>query len=172
MTVYATAEELKRVLAPTGSEARTPAEMSIPVLEQAIRQAQGDVDGYCAGRYKTPFTAPVPGLVWSLTLNISQYYATLTHRRGADLEDTDPSLIRFRGAMQQLKDIGLGLITLEAVTVDPTTGAESSTGDSVGGEAWGVNTQDPNVFSPQDWTGLGSAPPLDLPEGRYIVDGR
>ena len=162
---YASVDELKLVLAPPGLEAKTPAEMPDEVLDQVLVQASGDVDGYCAGSYPTPFAAPVPRVIWSLTLNIAQYYAMLTHRRGADIQESEPSLIRYRNAVKFLEGIADGTITLESdATVGGAGGEESMGSQDVSAPDAGYlyATQEETLFGPSD-LGYDTWPTHDLP---------
>lgn len=91
-------------------------------IDEAIEQADGEIDGYCSKKYTVPFST-APRLITGLSVEISIYY--LYTRR------TVPEKIekRYDKAIGKLKDIARGLLSLG---VDPppapssTIGAESN----------------------------------------------
>ena len=91
-------------------------------VDEAIKTADAEINGYCAVRYAVPF-ATVPALVKGLSVEIAIYYL---HTRRTVPEKIEK---RYEKAVARLKDIARGLL---ALGVDPppaapaTGGAESN----------------------------------------------
>lgn len=125
MTAYATPDQVRMAVArdpdkPVGSAAT----LGVDQLQQVISEAQAEVDGRLRPRYVVPFTAPVPGLVQSLTVDIAAYLAGLTFYQEKDMKDTDPIVRRYTHACCILKDIASGFVVLDvggAELLTPTT---------------------------------------------------
>ena len=80
------------------------------IVDGAIVNAEGEVDGYLATRYSTPVT-PVPDIVKAFTVDVAVY--RLYGRRQGATEDIEK---RYKNAIRFLKDASNGVVTL-GVTV-------------------------------------------------------
>lgn len=76
-------------------------------VEEAIRQADSEIDSYCAMKYVVPFD-PVPEIVKKCSVDIAIYH--LYSRRVEDLPPTRSE--RYRNAVRQLEGIGKGAISI------------------------------------------------------------
>ena len=76
-------------------------------VEEAIRQADSEIDSYCAVKYETPFD-PVPDIVKKCSVDIAVY--NLYSRR---VEDIPPARSeRYRNALRELEGIAKGTISI------------------------------------------------------------
>ena len=92
-------------------------------VNEAIAQADAEVDSYCAVRYTVP-VSPVPVLLRKLSVDIALY--TLYSR--AVLSMPEVRAERYRSAVRQLEGISKGTLTLgiEQASVSDATGAETN----------------------------------------------
>lgn len=127
-SLYVTADEVRKVLAPDGAEDQsTAAQMTDAALEEAIGTAQAEVDARLRDRYTVPFDpAEPPRLVAEITRDIAAYLATLTHRRAGDVDENETVRLRYTRAKELLElassgeiELGIGSDDLE-VTLEPT----------------------------------------------------
>lgn len=86
-------------------------------VEEAISQADSEIDSYCGGRYAVPFSA-VPDIVKKLSADIAIY--NLYSRLVRDMPEVRAD--RYRSAVRQLEAIACGKLSLG---VDPAPGASS-----------------------------------------------
>lgn len=98
-----------------------------PIIDQAIGDADGEIDGYLAKRYAVPISAP-PKIINKCSKDITVY--NLFSRIGID-ESTDQKtyLTRYNSAIKFLTLVAEGKVSLGAETDDPKTAA--ATGFSV-----------------------------------------
>ncbi|MEG1610829.1 MAG: DUF1320 domain-containing protein [Bilophila sp.] len=112
---YATSEQLIRQF---GSEEMTllsdrqgTGVLDETVLLDAIRRAESEVDSYLADRYSVPLVhtaeKPVPQVVTSITGDIARYRLT-----GGDIRDSDPVRTRYVDALNWLRGVCDGTISL------------------------------------------------------------
>ncbi len=118
--MYCTVTALRAVLSAQGqTDTATAASLSDAALQAAIDDATLEVNAQLGARYDVPFdddregqARPVPGVVANLTRDIAAYKATLTYRRGAPLEPTDPAVLRYQMAAKLLTALMKGTATL------------------------------------------------------------
>lgn len=112
--MYATATDVRLAVARDPSKAHSAASLSDDQVNQAIEDAQSQVDGYLRRRYVVPFGDPVPALAKSLVIDIAAYLAGLNWYQETELLADDPLALRYARAMALLKDIQCGEIDLDA----------------------------------------------------------
>jgi phage gp36-like protein len=83
---------------------------ALAVVEQAIGDAGGIIDGYLARRYPVPL-APVPGVVTAWARAIARY---LLHKDRRSVESDDPILRDYRDAQKLLQLTADGKFSLGA----------------------------------------------------------
>ena len=92
-------------------------------VDEAIAQADAEVDSYCAVRYSVP-VSPVPGLLKKLSVDIAVY--ALYSRAVQSVPEVRAE--RYRSAIRQLEGISKGTLTLGVVEAEASeaTGAETN----------------------------------------------
>ncbi len=101
-------------------------------VDEAIAQADAEVDSYCAVRYSVPVT-PVPELLKKLSVDIAVY--ALYSRTVQSVPEVRAE--RYRSAIRQLEGISKGTLTLGV--------EQAQTADSSGAET--NKTSDTSVFN-------------------------
>src|SRR3990167_4705560 len=76
-------------------------------VDEAIAQADAEIDSYCGGRYTVPFTT-VPDICRKISVDIAIY--NLYSRRVEEIPETRAE--RYKNAMRQLEGIASGKITI------------------------------------------------------------
>ena len=119
-------------------------ELVAPIIDEAIADADGEIDGYLAKRYAVPIS-PAPKIINKCSKDIAVY--NLFSRIGID-ESTDQKtyLNRYNQAIKFLTLVAEGKVSLGAETDDPTTAA--ATGFSV--------KSNPRIFSRDKMRGMYS----------------
>ncbi|WP_427340611.1 gp436 family protein [Caloranaerobacter sp. DY30410] len=118
---YCTVEEVRKVLrdeainkivADEYIEDETQREaMLIPIIEEAIKDADGEIDGYLNKRYSTPLPSPVPRIISKLSKDIAVY--NIFSRIGIDEEDREKTVLtRYRNAIKFLENVARGIIDI------------------------------------------------------------
>ena len=117
-------------------------ELVVPIIDEAIADADGEIDGYLAKRYAVPIS-PAPKIINKCSKDIAVY--NLFSRIGID-ESTDQKtyLNRYNQAIKFLTLVAEGKVSLGAETDDPTTAA--ATGFSV--------KSNPRIFSRDKMRGM------------------
>ncbi len=102
-------------------------ELVAPIIDEAIADADGEIDGYLAKRYAVPIS-PAPKIINKCSKDIAVY--NLFSRIGID-ESTDQKtyLNRYNQAIKFLTLVAEGKVSLGTETDDPATAA--ATGFSV-----------------------------------------
>lgn len=136
---YVSPDEVRLILAGSENNSGTAAGLSDADINEAITEAQQEVDGRLSDKYTTPFTSP-PAIVVSITKNIAAYLATLTYRRGNPIQTTEPIALLYTRAQNLLAQIVSGAFPLQS----PTDGSdEAATGPAVSnptdGDLWSEN---------------------------------
>lgn len=110
-------------------------ELVAPIIDEAIADADGEIDGYLAKRYAVPIS-PAPKVINKCSKDIAVY--NLFSRIGID-ESTDQKtyLNRYNQAIKFLTLVAEGKVSLGAESDDPATAA--ATGFSV--------KSNPRIFS-------------------------
>lgn len=113
-----------------------------PIIDEAIADANGEIDGYLAKRYAVPI-APAPKIINKCSKDIAVY--NLFSRIGID-ESTDQKtyLNRYNQAIKFLTLVAEGKVSLGAEADDPVTAA--ATGFSV--------KSNPRIFSRETMRGM------------------
>lgn len=112
-------------------------------IDEAIAQADAEIDSYCGGRYSIPFPSTgsgCPDIVKKLSVDIAVY--NLYSRRVEQMPEVRAE--RYKGAIKRLEGISKGTIGLG---VDPAPSA------STDGRAE-TNKADDNVFSREKLKGF------------------
>ena len=143
---YVDVDQVRRVLAGSENLSGTAAGLSDEDIADAISRAQTEVDGRLAVRYATPFTDP-PQMVVDITLDVAAYLATLTSRRGEQVQAAEPVALSYQRAQSLLGQVAGGQIPL--TVLDQTETANSTVETH--------NPYDGDLFQPDDF-GLGLAP--------------
>lgn len=144
---YSTPADVRAALVPGGGatvpdpKSNTAADFDDPQLQDAISEADARVDSYLAALYVTPVTE-TSATVKALSRDIAAYLATLTYRKGKDLQDADPVIRRYNDAIGFLKDAAAGRVTLTI----PTNSGDTATGEA--GDA--LNRYTGDLFSQCD----------------------
>ena len=96
-------------------------ELVAPIIDAAIADADGEIDGYLAKRYAVPL-APVPKVINKFSKDIAVY--NLFSRIGID-EGTDQKtyLNRYNAAVKFLTLVAEGKVSLGVDAEDPATAA-------------------------------------------------
>jgi phage gp36-like protein len=136
---YSTPAMVRKALVPSSTGAvpnpptHTAADLDDATLQDAIAEADAQIDAYLAGIYVTPVgDSAVPGVpphpidYWSR--NIAAYNATLTYRGSQDFGDNDPVARRYKDTETALKAVEGGKLSLPLPR--NATGAGSTAGVS------------------------------------------
>lgn len=120
---YCTIEDIKKLLPEADLVQLTDDEGAGTInpqrLEEAIAQADAEIDAYLSGKYAVPL-APVPALVKKLSADIAVY--NLYSRRLEQIPETRAE--RHRNAVRMLEGIARGTISVGAATAPtPSAGA-------------------------------------------------
>lgn len=83
------------------------------VIAEAIEQVESEIDGYLAGRYKTPLD-PAPRMVSGLAARMTMFY--LSMRRPGGKDERWEKL--HSGAVDILKQIAKGVVRIGAVELE------------------------------------------------------
>lgn len=82
----------------------------LPLCVQAIRDADGEIDGYLARRYPTPIQ-PVPAVIHKFCKDIALY--NLVSRQGIDEQDREKTILtRYNAAIKFLMEVSKGTISV------------------------------------------------------------
>jgi hypothetical protein len=142
-SAYCSPQDVRDSLRGTSTDGEgTAAELSNEQLQIAIEQASGLVTVYAGTEYGVDAWNPsvtVPQLIWSLTLDISCYYATLMYRKGKSLDDFDPVYLRYQAARATFMDLTSGKIEV----------SPGKPNEAPGNQGRPINTV-PSVFQPRD----------------------
>lgn len=106
-------------------------------VDEAIIQADAEIDSYCGSRYTIPFTT-VPDIVKKISVDIAIY--NLYSRRVEEIPETRAE--RYKNAIRQLEGISRGLISIGESTEPPTQGGPKTN-----------KTDDDRTFTKDDLSG-------------------
>jgi phage gp36-like protein len=117
--VYSTLDDIKK-LAPEDTLIQLSDDEGLGTINQArvdeaIEQADAEIDSYCGGRYSVPFST-TPDIVKKLSVDIAIY--NLYSRKVEEIPETRAQ--RYKNAIRQLEAISKGTISLG---VDPAPAA-------------------------------------------------
>lgn len=115
----------------------------LPLIESAIVEASGTIDGYLMAKYATPLQ-PTPAVIGNLSKDMAVY--NLMTRVGIDENSRDKVLIdRNAAALKFLEKVSKGEILLSA---GATTGSQTIT------QYGGMVSASPAIFSRDKMKGL------------------
>jgi phage gp36-like protein len=115
-------------------------------IDEAIAQADSEIDSYCGGRYTVPLggTAPgeiVPDIVKKISVDIAIY--NLYSRRVEVIPETRAE--RYKNAVRQLEGIAKGTVSIGEAAAPPATTAE--------GGVEGNRTDEDRIFTKETLNG-------------------
>ena len=119
---YSTLTDIKKLI-PEGSIIQLTDDENLGAVNQArvdeaIAQADAEIDSYCGSKYTVPFTT-VPDIVKKISVDIAIY--NLYSRRVEEIPETRAD--RYKNAIRQLEGIAKGLISIgESITPPAETG--------------------------------------------------
>lgn len=89
-------------------------------IDEAIAQADAEIDSYCGGRYSIPFAAPAPDIAKKISVDIAIY--NLYSRRVEVIPEVRAD--RYKNAIRQLEGISKGIISIgeDPAPASPTEG--------------------------------------------------
>jgi len=99
-------------------------------VDEAIAQADAEIDSYCGGKYSVPFSSPVPDIIKKISVDIAIY--NLYSRKVEEIPQTRTE--RYRNAIRQLEGIAKGTISIgedPEPAIPSQGGSEVSTNDRV-----------------------------------------
>lgn len=115
--MYSTLTDLKKLIPETVIIQLTDDEDTGSVnqarVDEAIAQADAEIDSYCGGRYTVPFTT-VPDIARKISVDIAIY--NLYSRKVEEIPETRSE--RYKNAIRQLGDIASGKITIGEAEAD------------------------------------------------------
>mgnify|MGYP001585036095 CR=1 FL=1 len=130
--MYSTLTDIKKLIPETAIIQLTDDENAGVVnqtrVDEAIAQADAEIDSYCGGKYSVPF-ATVPDIVKKISVDIAIY--NLYSRRVEEMPETRSD--RYKNAIRQLEGIAKGNISIgEATEPTPATqgGPKTNKADS------------------------------------------
>lgn len=85
--------------------------VNVPVVEEAVRQAEELVDAHLRGRYVLPLD-PVPTVVKDMTVNLARHWLYARRPEGNELPDAVTRT--YKAAMSMLESIRDGKLTIGA----------------------------------------------------------
>ncbi|MPM49962.1 hypothetical protein SDC9_96696 [bioreactor metagenome] len=113
-----------------------------PIIDRAIADADGEIDGYLAKRYAVPI-APTPQVITKFSKDIAVY--NLYSRHGIDESSEEKNYLnRYNAAIKFLTLVAEGKVSIGAQTDDPASAA--ATGFSV--------KSNPRLFSRDSMRGM------------------
>ena len=87
--------------------------INLPVVEEAVRQAEELVDAHLRGRYVLPLD-PVPTVVKDMAVNLARHWLYARRPEGSELPDAVTRT--YKSALQMLETIRDGKLTIGAPT--------------------------------------------------------
>lgn len=113
---YSTVEQVQLIVVrdPNQDEG-TGSSLPVPTIEDAIDEADREIDGKLRSIYTVPFN-PVPALVSRISRDIAAYLSDLTFREVRDYQsDLNPILLRYKRAQDMLKLLVSGEMDLPSI---------------------------------------------------------
>lgn len=82
-----------------------------PIIDEAIKDADGEIDGYLNKRYATPLPSPTPKIINKFSKDIALY--NIYSRIGIDEDAREGTLLaRYKNAIKFLENVAKGLIDI------------------------------------------------------------
>jgi phage gp36-like protein len=141
--LYASTDALKLVLDSTDAGTGTAAQLSDEQLDMALTAATDRVSLYA----NAEFTAPVPSLITSLTLDLAAWWATTYYLKQKELTANNPVMLRYTEAMKVLEAARKGEVNLLGPGADDIPDDGSGASAAVGGK---VINRIPAIFTGAD----------------------
>jgi phage gp36-like protein len=158
--------DIRNNVAGTDAGTGTCAALSDDQLVGAINKASAKISAYAGTAYAPDVNTPVvqvPDLIFTMTVQLGTFYATLIYRKNRPLIAGDPILLGYQDAMATLKDLIAGNIEV------PPAGP----GGTPSGAGHVINKL-PAVFTYRDAgvepNGRGGIMPAGAP-GSRLIDG-
>ncbi len=111
---YSTLDNIKKLLPETAiiqlTDDENTGSVNTPRVNEAIAQADAEIESYCGGKYNLPFS-PVPDIIRKCSVDIAIY--NLYSRKVETIPETRAE--RYKNAIRQLGDIAKGIITVGAL---------------------------------------------------------
>lgn len=94
-------------------------EINLVRINDAIKSASGEIDGYAQAKYPVPFN-PIPEIITKYCVDIALY--NLFSRRGFDESSADSIIAkRYNAAIKFLENLAKGVVTIGVTTPKPDT---------------------------------------------------
>lgn len=108
-------------------------EAAMPYAQTAVDDADSEIDGYLAKRYRVPLSK-VPKMITKLSKDIAVY--NLASRRGIDESEREKNILnRYNAAILYLTNVARGIVELDGQTSGGTgealTDAQGNAGFSI-----------------------------------------
>lgn len=108
-TIYTTVAAVRAVaVRDAGNPSATLASLSDDQLQEAINDAAQQVDSLLGYTFPTPFSAPVPLQIGTITRDIAVYLADWTYRQFKDYAPGNPIVLRYQRATDLLESLRSG----------------------------------------------------------------
>lgn len=115
-------------------------EAALPYAQTAIEDADSEIDGYLAKRYKVPL-ARVTKMITKLSKDIAVY--NMVSRRGIDESSRDKNILnRYNAAILYLTNVAKGIVELD----DQNNGSSDLQPDTHGNEGFSMRSNN-RIFS-------------------------
>ena len=83
----------------------------MPIIEEAIKDADGEIDGYLSKRYSTPLPSPAPKIINKFSKDIAIY--NIYSRIGIEEGEREGTLLtRYKSAIKFLENVARGLVDI------------------------------------------------------------
>lgn len=83
----------------------------MPLIDEALQDADGEIDGYLNKRYSTPLPSPIPKIINKLSKDIAVY--NLFARIGIDEDERENIILtRYKNAVKFLENVAKGLVDI------------------------------------------------------------
>jgi len=135
---YSTPGDVRTLLAEDDTDPDTAAVLTDATLQDAIAQADAEIDAKLGGRYTVPFDPP-PLIVARLSGDIAAYLATLTLRHSMAVREEDSIYRRWVRAKELLDLLSSGRAQLPGVA-DEKTGSTAAVVNHHSTPLWDLGT--------------------------------
>ncbi len=122
-------------------------EAAMPYAQTAVDDADSEIDGYLAKRYKVPLER-VPKMIGKLSKDIAVY--NMASRRGIDESEREKNILnRYNAAILYLTNVAKGIVELDGQT---SGGTGDTLPDAQGNAGFSIQSSD-RVFSRKSMRG-------------------
>ncbi len=120
---------------------------AIPYAQTAVEDADAEIDGYLAKRYKVPLEK-VPKMIGKLSKDIAVY--NMASRRGIDETEREKNILnRYKAAILYLTNVAKGIVELDGQT---SGGSGDALPDAQGNAGFSIQSSD-RLFTRDDMKG-------------------